>query len=162
MKIKSCKDRILQPHRRKGQYKQEDRDEDQEWQVLDSHVRAFNRTLTDDTITTRQQDLDAHSNRLRGHRRVLDLILKVFIPAGYLDCASSGKQYTSVAHFPLPGRLPSVWFFLKRTPFCLRKVRSRFQILNALQAFLNSSAGLSSNFYHLWRPSVKRLMFLQV
>ena len=57
----SCKDRILHPHRRKGQYKQEDRDKDQEWQVLDSHVRAFNRTLTDDTITTRQHLLDAHS-----------------------------------------------------------------------------------------------------
>ena len=51
----SCKDRILQPHHRKGQYKQEDRDEDQEWQVLDSHVRAFNRTLTDDTISTTRQ-----------------------------------------------------------------------------------------------------------
>ena len=85
-----CKDRILQPHRRKGQYKQEDRDEDQEWQVLDSHVRAFNRTLTNDNITTRQQVLDAQSNRLRDHRRVLDFILKVFIPAGYLDSASSG------------------------------------------------------------------------
>ena len=89
----SCKDRILQPHRRKGQYKQEDRDEDQEWQVLYSHVRAFNRTLTGDTITTRQQVLiNAHSNWSRGHRRVLDLILKVFIPAGYLDFASPGKH----------------------------------------------------------------------
>lgn len=62
---------------------------------------------------TREEVLDAHSNRLRGHRRVLDLVSKVFLPAGYPDSVS-------------PDYL-------------------RYQILNALQAFCNSLAGLLSS-----------------